>query len=143
MPRHIRTILTCVAASVAAFAAQPSKPSAQPEFRVVSYMNGYEFPTLSVEGSPGQFYVTATIPSTDGMAALSVNTKGQITTSATFPKTYLIDGVLIGGPDGHTYAATQNGSFVATTFSVTAAPNSLQAYPPAQDFIPALYQNLP
>ena len=133
-PARLATVLAlCV------IAATSTSPLAT--FRVVSSMNGYQYPSALLEGSPGLFYAAAELAGTSQEAPLTVTSSGTVTMLGKFPSMYNLDSNFVGGPNNRFYSAVEYSSDPAHVFSVASTAPSKTEYA-ATVFVPSFTQAL-
>jgi uncharacterized repeat protein (TIGR03803 family) len=127
-------VALCLMAAVASEAAQPT-------FRVVYNLVGYDQPGGLIEGSPGVFY---SIAGSGPSVAFSVTSQGIQTILGSIPKGSLFTSLLVAGTDGRFYTSVYSGTSQPEygLLSVSPDANSKQIYP-AQKIAPEMTQNLP
>ncbi|MGO4880755.1 MAG: choice-of-anchor tandem repeat GloVer-containing protein [Bryobacteraceae bacterium] len=118
-------------------------PAAQPVFRIISSLSGYDQPGGLLEGAPGIFYSEAAIPGSNIQLAFSLTTQGVTTTLASFQGSAVnIQSRLVSASNGRFYSSVEPSSYAATVFSLSPSPGGQRVYP-AQNFVPSFSQNLP
>jgi uncharacterized repeat protein (TIGR03803 family) len=138
-----RTILAALRLSLCIAAVAAACLAAQPVFRVISNLSGYEQPGGLTEGSPGVFYSVASIAGAGTQLVFSVTAQGSIATLASFPGSQEnLQSLVVGASNGRFYSVIEHSAYPATVFSVASAPGSQQVYS-AQNFVPSFSQNLP